>query len=219
MLSRFFRREKRYKREIWQKTTVRAITKIMTKEPVLFPLLPRLPLEEKFKAAAASGQVVLATPRHVPALVRLNPDNRHINIPSSDSARDPAFPPYLSIVTGTERYLLLLNEAGRIAGAATLYPKEEEPNALVIYQLSVHAEERHKGHGGKIINGLTEFFNRIPGLSGVYLSSYEEDGRKYLRQRLRNMARQLPCPVYEYSREISDFIAMRGIHPTTGPGI
>lgn len=186
---------------------------------VLLPFLPRQPLAEKFQIAATSGQVVLATARHIPALIQLNPDNVNITLRSGDNARDPGFPPYLTAVTGTERYFLLLNQACRIVGAATLYPKEGDNQALAIHQVSVGAHERHQGLGGKIIDGLTEFFNQYPGLTGVYLSSYEEDGRKYLRPRIHAMARQLPCPVYEYNREISDFVAIghnrRAIAPDT----
>ncbi len=174
--------------------------------PALFPLLPRLPLEEKFRAAAASGQVVLVRPQDIPALVRLNPANDDIHRASNDPKRDPAFPPYLSIDTGTEHYFLTLDRTLRIAGSATVYPKEDCDNALSIFQISVHEAERRKGQAGKIFAGLTEFFNSIPDLSGVYLSSYEDMGKKYLPRHVRAMAKQLACPVYQYNREVSTHV-------------
>lgn len=178
--------------------------------PVLFPITARLPLKEKFRAAAASGQVVMAHPAHLPALIRLNPFNDNIHHDSADH-RDPNFPPFLSATCGTELYFLRLDPADcRIIASATLSPKAGHDRAFVIHQVSTAADRRDQGLGGSIIAGLSEFFNDIPDLPAVYLTAYEPDGQAYLPRRVRAMARAIaPCPVLQYNRRISDYVQIR----------
>lgn len=177
---------------------------------ILFPITGRLPLKEKFRAAAASGQVVMARPAHLPALIQINPFNDNIHHDSADR-RDPNFPPFLSATCGTALYFLRLDPADcRIIAAATLYPKDGHSRAFVLHQVSTAADRRNQGLSGSVIAGLTEFFNQIPDLPAIYLTSYEPDGQAYLPRRIRTMARAVaPCPVLQYNRRISDYIQIR----------
>ena len=174
-------------------------------------------LKHHFQSVIAQDGVLVCDDFALVELMALNVLNQEARL--CRLTRDLEVMPFLQVdPQQTSQYFIRLGPAFEIVASATLKPRQSEIIELVdgelfrlpegarsLSQVGVSKNHRHQGHATKILQRIRDEMDQPDWGTMLVLTSYHDDGLKYLRPKVRSVFANAPIPVLEYEPAFGGF--------------